>query len=156
MESVSKKDVKRYFRDVCEALAYLHSQNIMHRDIKVNLIWFSPRTCFSTRLQMKLNYVILGSLLFWEREKLCVALMNICLQRWYKIVLTTIKSTFGRLEYFCFNWFQVVPRSKAKSLKKSLKKWRQKYISVKDLVYFCLCRIGRYKFNKDDLTSYSK
>lgn len=38
MGAVSKKDVRKYFRDVCEALAYLHGQNIMHRDIKVFFI----------------------------------------------------------------------------------------------------------------------
>jgi len=35
MSSVSKQEIKKYFKDVCEALAYLHSENIMHRDIKV-------------------------------------------------------------------------------------------------------------------------
>jgi len=35
MSSLSKQEIKKYFKDVCEALAYLHSENIMHRDIKV-------------------------------------------------------------------------------------------------------------------------
>lgn len=43
MESISKRDIKRYFRDVCEAMTYLHSQNIMHRDIKVFFHRFSRR-----------------------------------------------------------------------------------------------------------------
>jgi serine/threonine protein kinase len=37
MNSVSKIEIKKYFRDVCEGLAYLHNQNIMHRDIKVHV-----------------------------------------------------------------------------------------------------------------------
>jgi serine/threonine protein kinase len=43
METISKRDIKRYFRDVCEAMTYLHSQNIMHRDIKVTINRFSRR-----------------------------------------------------------------------------------------------------------------
>ncbi len=43
METISKRDIKRYFRDVCEAMTYLHSQNIMHRDIKVTINRFSQR-----------------------------------------------------------------------------------------------------------------
>ena len=34
---LTKPQVKKYFKDVCEAIAYLHSKEIMHRDIKVNL-----------------------------------------------------------------------------------------------------------------------
>lgn len=30
-----KDKVKRYFRDVCKAIEYLHSLKYMHRDIKV-------------------------------------------------------------------------------------------------------------------------
>ena len=36
MTSVTKQEIKKYFRDVCEGLAYLHNENIMHRDIKVH------------------------------------------------------------------------------------------------------------------------
>lgn len=31
---LSKELVKRYFKDVCEAIKYLHHHNYMHRDIK--------------------------------------------------------------------------------------------------------------------------
>jgi serine/threonine protein kinase len=31
---LSKKLVRKYFRDVCEAVKYLHMNNYMHRDIK--------------------------------------------------------------------------------------------------------------------------
>lgn len=34
-EEVTKSQIKSYFRDVCEAIAYMHNREIMHRDIKV-------------------------------------------------------------------------------------------------------------------------
>lgn len=34
-ENLNKKQIKKYFKDVCEAVAYMHSNDIMHRDIKV-------------------------------------------------------------------------------------------------------------------------
>lgn len=36
--SLSKAQIKRYFRDVCEAVFYLHNKEIMHRDIKVKFL----------------------------------------------------------------------------------------------------------------------
>lgn len=31
---LSKQLVRRYFKDICEAVRYLHTNNYMHRDIK--------------------------------------------------------------------------------------------------------------------------
>ena len=38
-----KHKIKRYFRDVCKAVHYLHSLKYMHRDIKVLPLLFSPK-----------------------------------------------------------------------------------------------------------------
>ena len=32
---LGKDKVKKYFKDICKAVQYLHSHNYMHRDIKV-------------------------------------------------------------------------------------------------------------------------
>ena len=37
-EIIPKEEIKKYFKDVCEGVAYLHSNEIMHRDIKVQII----------------------------------------------------------------------------------------------------------------------
>ena len=134
METVSKKDVKKYFRDVCEALAYLHSQNIMHRDIKVRFRIYSLRTYFLINQQIRRNCVTLALLQFWVNGKLCVGLMNTCHQKWYKIGHMTIKSTSGHSEYFYSSSSQVAHRSKGTNRSKFYKKWRQRYIFAKDSV----------------------
>ena len=63
METISKAQIKKYFRDICEAVAYLHSQNIMHRDIKVFRVRFSLKMYYWPKM-IKPNYVILDLLPF--------------------------------------------------------------------------------------------
>jgi serine/threonine protein kinase len=36
--------VRSYFKDICEAVKYLHENNYMHRDIKVFSFLFSLKT----------------------------------------------------------------------------------------------------------------
>lgn len=42
-----KRMVRSIFMSVCDAIDYMHSKNIMHRDIKVALPIFSPKMCCS-------------------------------------------------------------------------------------------------------------
>lgn len=42
---LKKDEVRRIFREVCEAVQALHSNKVMHRDIKVPAGPLSPRTC---------------------------------------------------------------------------------------------------------------
>lgn len=77
MNSVSKQEIKRYFKDVCEGLAYLHGQNIMHRDIKVFNIQLSPKTSYS-RKAMKPNYVTSASQPSLENARPYAAPMSTC------------------------------------------------------------------------------
>ena len=77
-EVLSKKEIKNYFRDVCEAIAYLHQNDIMHRDIKVVWDLLSLRIFFSQN-KIKLNCVTLASQRSWARGKHYVVHTNICL-----------------------------------------------------------------------------
>ncbi len=42
-----KEKVKKYFKDVCKAVDYLHTLNYMHRDIKVPYILYKAIKYFA-------------------------------------------------------------------------------------------------------------
>ena len=82
------------FHSVCDAVEYLHSKNIMHRDIKVYLFLFSPKIFFSTG-KMSSSFAISVLLLTANLEWRCVGQLNTCLHKWFWENPTTIKLTFG-------------------------------------------------------------
>lgn len=41
MGRLVRGEVRKYFRDVCEAVGYLHAKEIMHRDIKVRDLFYT-------------------------------------------------------------------------------------------------------------------
>jgi serine/threonine protein kinase len=46
--------IKGFFLSVCEAIDYMHSKNIMHRDIKVTNFLFSPKIfCWTEKIMLK-------------------------------------------------------------------------------------------------------
>jgi serine/threonine protein kinase len=52
---------------VCDAINYMHSMDIMHRDIKVILSLFSQKI-FSWIIKIQLRYAISGLLLIASQE----------------------------------------------------------------------------------------
>ena len=60
---LAKAKIKRYFRDVCKAVQYLHSLKYMHRDIKVHFCLCSLKISLSQKMTI-VSFVISGLLLF--------------------------------------------------------------------------------------------
>ena len=82
---------ENYFKDVCEAIAYLHRNEIMHRDIKVIVFFILSLKIYSLQIKIKLNFVILVLQLFLDKERHYVEPINICHLKWFKIDHTIIK-----------------------------------------------------------------
>lgn len=40
----------KYFADTCVGVEYLHSRNVIHRDLKVKSVNQSPKTCLSAEM----------------------------------------------------------------------------------------------------------
>lgn len=77
---LQKNKIKRYFRDVCKAVEYLHSLKYMHRDIKVKIYLCSLKIYFLPKMIM-LNFVISALLLSYNTEAHSVGPMSIWLQK---------------------------------------------------------------------------
>lgn len=97
------------------------------------MIYWSPKI-FSSLKKAKPNSVILDLLPSSEKGKPCVALMNTCPHKWFKIVHTITRSTSGHWGFYCLKWSQDRLPSEAKVPKKFWIKWKPKYSFAKDLV----------------------
>ena len=75
-----KPKVKRYFRDVCKAVQYLHSLKYMHRDIKVFILLCSQKTSSSQKMTIA-NFVTSDSLPSYNTAVPFAELTSIWLQK---------------------------------------------------------------------------
>ena len=134
---LSKALIKSYFKDVCEAIAYLHKKEIMHRDIKVR-IKLDSHKIFCWQNWNKPNYVISGLQQSSNNERLSVVLMNICLHKWFKTNPMISKLTFGHWAFFSSKWSRDKLPLEEKVLSRFSNRWKPKYSFVKILVFFKL------------------
>ena len=115
----SEPEAYVYFSQVLSAIKYLHSIDIMHRDLKVNSIIFSPKTSFLTKTII-LKFVILDGLQqrLKIKEKPFVAPMSIWLLKCWKGSNMIIELIFGLLAFFSMNFFTVMLHLKVITLRK--------------------------------------
>lgn len=70
-QTLNKTDIKNYFRDVCEAVYYLHDHEIMHRDIKVPSLLFKPENILLTNTNRAKLCDFGFAAILGERKTLC-------------------------------------------------------------------------------------
>ena len=97
---LEKPEIKRYFQEVCQAVAYLHENEIMHRDIKV-LVNLRSRKTSSSAARTGPSSATSGSPPSWASARPSAALTSTCRPKWSRTSPTTTRSTSGRWASSC-------------------------------------------------------
>lgn len=113
-----KRMIRGIFMSVCDAIDYMHSKNIMHRDIKVTWVLFS-RKIFCSIERMLSRFAISVLLSIANLEWPCAALSNTWHLKWFSGNPIAIKSIYGVWESYCSKWSKVEHLSKATLKRKS-------------------------------------